>query len=112
MVAILACLVAVLFTRDRRRAARGTAAIAAIWAGLYFSYSQSSFAALVAGVLLAAIFAWGRRGLASSPWPPSSSPSERSPSPNVRHDVFGNGRGLNSATERPRQARAHGIRSP
>ena len=64
VVAILALLVAVLFgARPATCCSARTAAIAAIWAGLYFSYSQSSFAALAAGVVLAAIFAWGRRGV-------------------------------------------------
>jgi O-antigen ligase len=98
VVAILACLVAVLFTRDRRVLLGGIAAIAAIWAGLYFSYSQSSFAALVAGVLLAAIFAWGRRGLALVAVAAVVVAVGALAVPNVRHDVFGNGRGLNSAT--------------
>jgi len=64
VVAILALLVVVLFVRDLRLALGATAAIAVIWAGLYFSYSQSSFAALAAGVVILAIFAWGRRGIA------------------------------------------------
>src|SRR5262249_61052479 len=36
---------------------------AAVWAGLLFSFSQSSFVALAAGVVLAAAVAWGRRAL-------------------------------------------------
>jgi O-antigen ligase len=98
VVAILACLVAVLFTRDRRLLLGGTAAIGAIWAGLYFSYSQSSYAALVAGVVLAMIFAWGRRGLAIAAVAAVVLAFGALAVPNVRHDVFGNGRGLNSAT--------------
>jgi len=34
--------------------------VAAMWVGLFFSFSQSSFAALVVGVLAAALVVWGR----------------------------------------------------
>ncbi len=36
------------------------AIVAAMWVGLIFSFSQSSFAALVVGVLVAAVVVWGR----------------------------------------------------
>ncbi len=97
-VAILACLVVVLFGRDRRLLVGATAAIAAIWAGLYFSYSQSSFAALFAGVVIAAVFAWGRRGLALAAVAAVVLALGALAVPNVRHDVFGHGRGLNNAS--------------
>jgi O-antigen ligase len=98
VVAILACLVVVLFARDRRLLAGATAAIAAAWAGLYFSYSQSSFAALIAGVVLAALFAWRRRGLILAGVATAVLAVGAIAVPNVRHDLFGNGRGLNSAS--------------
>jgi O-antigen ligase len=98
VVAILACLVVVLFARDRRVLAGGTTVIAVSWIGLYFSYSQSSFAALVAGVVLAAVFAWGRRGLALAAVAAVVVALGALAIPNVRHDLFGNGRGLNSST--------------
>jgi len=89
VVAILALLVAVLFTRDRRVLLGATAAIAAIWAGLYFSYSQSSFAALAAGVVLAAVFAWGRRGVLLAAAVAVVVLAGAFSVPSVRHDVFG-----------------------
>jgi O-antigen ligase len=98
VVAILACLVAVLFGPDRRVLIGGTTAIAAIWAGLYFSYSQSSFAALTAGVVLAAIFAWGRRGVALAVIAALVVTAGALAVPNVRHDVFGSGAGSKSST--------------
>ena len=98
VVAILACLVAVLFGRDRRLLIGGTVAIAAIWAGLFFSYSQSSFAALVTGVVIASIFAWGRRGAVLALVAAVVFSLGALAVPNVRHDLFGNGRGLNSAS--------------
>jgi len=98
VVAILACLVVVLFGRDRRVLAGATAAIAVIWAGLLFSFSQSSFAALIAGVVLAALFAWRRRGLALAGVAAAVLAVGALAVPNVRHDLFGNGSGLNSAS--------------
>ena len=37
--------------------------VVAIWIGLVFSYSQSSFIALAAGVVVSAAVAWGRRAV-------------------------------------------------
>jgi len=39
------------------------AVIAAMWVGLFFSFSQSSFVALAVGVLVAALVVWGRVAL-------------------------------------------------
>ena len=65
VVAILASLVLVLYGPTRRLALGAAGAIAVIWLGLVFSFSQSSFVALIAGVVLAAVFAWrGRVALA------------------------------------------------
>jgi hypothetical protein len=89
VVAILALLVVVLFVRDRRYVLGATAAIAATWAGLYFSYSQSSFAALAAGVVIAAIFAWGRRGIVLAVATGLVVGAAALAVPSVRHDVFG-----------------------
>jgi O-antigen ligase len=91
VVAILTCLVVALFVRERRALAAAIAATVGIWAGLYFSYSQSSFAALVAGVLLAAIFAWGRRGAALAAVAAVIAIAGALAVPNVRHEVFGHG---------------------
>jgi O-antigen ligase len=64
VVAILANLVLVLHGAARRIAIAAAAVVVAAWIGLVFSFSQSSFVALVAGVGLVAWFAWGRRTLA------------------------------------------------
>jgi O-antigen ligase len=98
VVAILACIVLVLFLHDLRILAGATAAIAFIWIGLLFSYSQSSFAALVAGVVLAALFAWRWKGAAMAAVAGVVLLVGALAVPNVRHDVFGHGRGLNSAS--------------
>jgi O-antigen ligase len=61
VVSILASLAIVLYMATRDVFIAGTALIVAAWIGLYFSFSQSSFAALGVGVLVAAAFAWGWR---------------------------------------------------
>ena len=58
VVAILATLALVLLGLRQRLLAAGIAAIAVMWVGLLFSFSQSSFAALFAGTLAAATFVW------------------------------------------------------
>ena len=58
VIAILATLVIALSSARRELVVGAAALIAAIWTGLLFSFSQSSFAALIAGVLLAAAFVW------------------------------------------------------
>jgi O-antigen ligase len=57
-VAILAALVVVLYGAEKRASLLSGIAIVAIWIGLVFSFSQSSFAALMVGVLAASAFAW------------------------------------------------------
>jgi putative inorganic carbon (HCO3(-)) transporter len=64
VVAILASLVPVVHGAPRRVVIAATAAIAVTWIGLVFSFSQSSFAALVVGVGIVAWSAWGRKTLA------------------------------------------------
>lgn len=63
VVALLMLVVVALFGRGRRVAAGAVLAIAAIWTGLAFSFSQSSFGALIAGVLAVCAVAWGRRAV-------------------------------------------------
>src|SRR5207245_4326018 len=53
VVAIIASLVLVLLGRDRRVALYAGLAICATWVGLLFSFSQSSFAALIVGTVVA-----------------------------------------------------------
>jgi putative inorganic carbon (hco3(-)) transporter len=64
-IAILALLTLLLY--PPRRSARFDlalgAAIAFVWVGLLFSFSQSSFVALAVGVVLAAVLAWRWRAL-------------------------------------------------
>jgi O-antigen ligase len=64
VVAILVALVLVLYGAARRTALVAGAAIALLWAGLVLSFSQSSFVALMVGVVAAAALAWRRRAIA------------------------------------------------
>ena len=64
VVAILATLVPVVYGLRGERLAAAIAGIAFVWLGLLVSFSQSSFAALVAGTLIVAVFVWRRRALA------------------------------------------------
>jgi O-antigen ligase len=105
VVAILSLLVVVLFVRVRRWAYWATAAIALVWAGLYFSYSQSSFAALAVGVIVAAVFAWGRRGLVLAAVAAVIVAAGALAVPSVRHDVFGNGNGKSATSGRGKLVR-------
>ncbi len=100
VVAILALLVVVLFVGDLRAVLGATAAIAVVWAGLYFSYSQSSFAALAAGVVILAIFAWGRRGIALAVATALVVGAAALAVPSVRHDVFGQRTGKSATSGR------------
>jgi O-antigen ligase len=58
VVTILVALAVVLFGRWQRLDVPVVLLVAALWVGLVFSFSQSSFTALVAGVVLAAVLAW------------------------------------------------------
>jgi hypothetical protein len=65
VVAILVALAMLLFgPSDRRRDLALALEIGVLWVALLLSFSQSSFAALIAGALLAGALAWRRRDLA------------------------------------------------
>jgi putative inorganic carbon (HCO3(-)) transporter len=65
VIAILATLVVALCSVRRDVVLGAAALIVVMWPGLLFSFSQSSFAALIAGVLLAAAFVWRWRAAAA-----------------------------------------------
>jgi O-antigen ligase len=62
VVAILVALVSVLYGA-RRDSIGAAVVVVALWIGLVFSFSQSSFVALVAGVLGAIALSWERRSV-------------------------------------------------
>jgi O-antigen ligase len=99
VVAILASLVLVL-RGSREKIALGAAlAIVAAWIGLLFSFSQSSFAALIAGVLVLAALAWQWRIVAAAGLAAVVLISVGMSAPTVRHALLhDSGTGLNNAT--------------
>ncbi|HZR91533.1 MAG TPA: O-antigen ligase family protein [Gaiellaceae bacterium] len=66
VIAILVSLAVVLASTDDRVRLAAAGVVALSWAGLFFSYSQSSFAALIVGVLAAAAVAFRPRPAAVS----------------------------------------------
>jgi putative inorganic carbon (hco3(-)) transporter len=99
VVAILATLALVLLgVRDRLLAA-GIAVITAIWIGLLFSFSQSSFAALIAGTLAMAAVVWRGRAVAALSALAVVLVSVGFATPQVRNELLEESRqGLNSVT--------------
>jgi O-antigen ligase len=61
VIALLMLVALVLFGHRAREAFVALLAIGVIWTGLAFSFSQSSFGALIAGVLAVGAVAWGRK---------------------------------------------------
>jgi O-antigen ligase len=111
VVAILACLVVVLFARDRRLLAGGAAVIAFTWVGLYFSYSQSSFAALIAGTFAAAAVVWRWRAAAALALASLVVVSAGFATPQVRHTLLERSKtGLNAATSGRAGLVSNGLR--
>jgi O-antigen ligase len=99
VVAILATLALVLLGVRERLLAAGIAAIAAIWVGLLFSFSQSSFAALIAGTLAAAAVIWRWRAAAALAVLAVVLVSAGFATPQVRNELLDRSRaGLNSVT--------------
>jgi O-antigen ligase len=111
VLAILATLVVVLFARRQRVALALTVVIAATWMGLFFSFSQSSFVALVAGVLAAATFAWRRRAAGAIALVGVVLLSVGFSAPQVRHSLLGQSKsGLNRASSSRYKLVTNGIR--
>lgn len=99
VVAILASLVLLLGGAARRVAWGAVAAIAVIWVGLLFSFSQSSFAALMVGTLAAAAFVWRWRAVTAVALAGAVLLSAGMAAPSVRHSIFdASEKGLNRAT--------------
>jgi hypothetical protein len=73
--------------------------VIAIWIGLAFSYSQSSFIALAVGVVVSAAVAWGRRAVVALVALGLLAAVVALAAPQVRHEITGkSGRGLNKIT--------------
>jgi putative inorganic carbon (HCO3(-)) transporter len=88
VIAILASLVLALLVARRRVALAAVALIAVVWVGLLFSFSQSSFAALIAGTFAAAAFVWRWRAAAAVGLAAVVLLSAGMAAPSVRHSIF------------------------
>ena len=60
-IVMLAIAAVVIWSRDRRTVIAGGALLALLWAGLVLTFSQSSFAALLAGLAVLAALRWSAR---------------------------------------------------
>ena len=99
VVAILATLALVLLGVRERLLVAGIAAITAIWLGLLFSFSQSSFVALIAGTIAAAAVIWRWRAAAALAVLAVVLVSVGFATPQVRNELLQKSRaGLNSVT--------------
>src|SRR5205814_3303883 len=111
VVAILASLVVALFSRSPKLIIGAVAAIAAMWIGLLFSFSQSSFTALIAGVIVAAAFAWRRRAIALVAVAAGVFLVVAVAAPNVRHAVLHHADGgLNRVTSGRSKLVSNGVK--
>jgi O-antigen ligase len=111
VVAILATLVFVLLGMRGRLLIAAIAGVAALWVGLLFSFSQSSFAALIAGVLVAATAVWRWRAAIVVGLVALALLSVGFATPQVRHKLLDESRaGLNNATSGRASLVGNGIR--
>jgi O-antigen ligase len=111
VLAILASLVIVLYSKLPRLAISLVVVIAATWLGLFFSFSQSSFVALVCGVLGAAAFVWRWRAVAAIALAGAVLITVGFTTPQVRHSLLGQSKsGLNRASSSRYRLVTNGIR--
>jgi O-antigen ligase len=111
VVAILAALVMALYDRDRRAAYAAGAAIVGIWVGLLFSFSQSSFAALIVGTAVVAAFRWRWRAIVALGVVALMIAAVALGTPHIRHSLLReSGSGLNQASSGRAKLVTNGIK--
>ena len=111
VVAILPGVVLLVHRRVRVLAPVVVAAIAVLWLGLLISFSQSSFAALLVGVIGATIVAWRWRALVAIAAAAAVLGGIAVSAPQLRHSIqHHTSSGLNSATSGRFSLVANGIR--
>jgi O-antigen ligase len=111
VVAILAALVMALYDRERRAAYAATIAIAGIWVGLLFSFSQSSFAAMIVGTALVAAFTWRWRAALALGIVSAVILAVALGTPHIRHSLLReSGTGLNKASSGRAKLVTQGLR--
>ncbi len=111
VVAILAALVMALYDRDRRVAYGSAAAVVLIWPGLLFSFSQSSFAALMLGTAVVAGFRWRWRAAVALAIAAALIAAVAVSTPHIRHSLLReSGSGLNKASSGRAKLVTQGLR--
>ena len=99
VLAILGGVVVVLFGVAPRIASGVAAVIVVTWLGLLYSYSQSSFAALIVGTLIAAALVWRGRALLAMALTAAVALALGFSAPQVRHTLLEHtSKGWNDAT--------------
>lgn len=111
VVAIVPSLVLLVRGRVRALAPVVVASIVVVWLGLLISFSQSSFAALLVGVVGAAVVAWRWRALVAVVAAVAVLGGIAASAPQLRHSIqHHTSSGLNSATSGRFSLVANGIR--
>jgi O-antigen ligase len=111
VLALLATLALVLGGLRRDHLAAATALIVVVWVGLLFSFSQSSFAALIAGVLAAATVTWRWRAALALSVFAAAVITAGFATPQVRSQLLDKSRaGIDAATSSRAGLVANGIR--
>jgi O-antigen ligase len=111
VVAILATLALLLLGLSDRLVASAIVAVTALWAGLLFSFSQSSFVALIAGTLAAATVVWRWRAAAAVGLLAVLLVSVGFATPQIRHKLLQESKsGLNAATSGRAGLVSNGLR--
>jgi O-antigen ligase len=111
VVAILAALVMALYDRNRLHAFAAAAAICPIWVGLLFSFSQSSFAALILGTAVVAAFRWRWRAAVALGIVSAVIAAVALGTPHIRHSLLReSGSGLNKASSGRAKLVTQGIK--
>jgi O-antigen ligase len=111
VVAMLAALVLALYDRNRREAFASAAAIVLIWPGLLFSFSQSSYAALMVGTAVVAAFRWRWRAAVALGAAAAVIAAVALGTPHIRHSLLReSGSGLNQASSGRAKLVTQGIK--
>ena len=111
VLALVATLIVVVFGRTRRAAVAGFALLVVLWLGLLISFSQSSFAALLVGVIGVAVVAWRWKAAIAVIAAAAVLAGIAASEPKIRHAlVHHTTHGLNSATSGRASLVANGIR--
>jgi O-antigen ligase len=111
VVAMVAALVVVMYSAGRRAPWAAAAAIVVTWVGLLFSFSQSSFGALIVGAVVVLAFRWKWRAAIALVAVSAMVAAVALATPHIRHSLLQkSGVGLNEATSGRASLIGTGIR--